>query len=77
MRIVAVNEVQVGVTAANGNGAHQHFARSWLADADFFNGQWRTGGMEYGSFHVVILLFWKQASMAGPRHAGSSSALDH
>ncbi|MNC64952.1 hypothetical protein D3C75_1151930 [compost metagenome] len=56
MRVGAIDEMQIGMANANGNGTHQHFPWAGFADADVFDGQWRTGFVKYGSFHILILL---------------------
>ncbi|MCY1438659.1 hypothetical protein D9M71_548680 [compost metagenome] len=50
-----VDHTQIGVANANGNGAHQDFARAGFTDSHFFDSQWRTWCVEHGSFHVFIL----------------------
>ncbi|MNE64889.1 hypothetical protein D3C80_1603290 [compost metagenome] len=55
VRVQAVDKVQVRMADPDSDGAHQHFVRAGLADAHFLDGQRGTWGMEYGSFHIVVL----------------------
>ncbi|MNF82057.1 hypothetical protein D3C84_643530 [compost metagenome] len=68
VRIGPVDEVQIRVAYANGNSPYQYLTWAGLADSDLFNGQWGARGMEYGSFHIVVL-YWKQRE----RHDGSAA----
>ena len=54
--IEAVDEVQVAVADAGGDGAHEHLATHGLVDVDFLDRQGLMRAMEHGSFHGGLLL---------------------
>jgi hypothetical protein len=54
-RVVPVDEVQIAVTHAGGDRAHEHLAPEGLVDVDILDGQQLVGAVEDGSFHVTLL----------------------
>ena len=50
-RVEAVDEVEVAVADATGDGANEDFVRHGLVDFDLFDGQGLVGAMENGGFH--------------------------
>ncbi len=54
-RVVAVDEVQVAVADAAGDGAHEHLAPDGLLDLDVLDRQGLVGTVEDGGFHGELL----------------------
>ncbi|MDT4889505.1 hypothetical protein FQZ97_1262070 [compost metagenome] len=48
---MSINEVQIGVAHADGDGAYQHLARTGLADRHIFDAQRGADLVEYSCFH--------------------------
>ena len=55
VRVQPLDEVQVGVAQPGAGRAHQHLARSWLAQADILDDQRLVHFVQDGGLHVSIL----------------------
>ena len=64
-RVEAVDEVQVAVADAAGDGAHEHLAPDGLVDVDVLDRERLVGAVEHGGFHVVLLCWMVGAGRAG------------
>ena len=55
--VEAVDEMEIAVAHAAGDGAHDDFALFGFVDFDLLDGEWLTGTVEDSSFHFDLLLF--------------------
>ena len=58
-RVEAVDEVEVAVADAGGDGAHQHLAPDGLVDVDVLDGERLMRPVEHGGLHAGLLWLFR------------------
>src|SRR6266436_3569593 len=73
--VIAIDEMQVTVTDAAGNGAHHNFAVLRPVNIDTFDRKGLIGPMEDSSFHRSRLLYWSNPGRFLSRAQGRGSSV--